>query len=154
MGKIFPKSHKVSKTEEMTVLKWLSLFLYKRINMIMFVSYKGGNSNVKFFLHQLDHKQRVIHISSNEVPTQNQLTMGGITHKLIYKLKPFNFINMGQHKLLCFFFFYQSGIISTFILQQKYIYVIIFWDIVIIFCDKSLLRVYFISKQLATQDRV
>jgi len=37
--------------------------------------------------------------SSNEVPFQNQLTMGGVTHKLIYMLKLFNFINVGQHPL-------------------------------------------------------
>ena len=40
-----------------------------------------------------------MHISSNEVPSQNQLAMGGVTHKLIYMLKPFDFINVGQHSL-------------------------------------------------------
>jgi len=40
-----------------------------------------------------------MHISSNEVSTKNQLTMGRVTHKLIYMLKPFNFINVGQHPL-------------------------------------------------------
>ena len=43
-------------------------------------------------LYQLGFHQRVMHISSNEVPTQNQLTIGEITHKLIYMLKLFIFI--------------------------------------------------------------
>jgi len=38
-----------------------------------------------------------MYISSNEVPTQNPLAMGGVTYKLKYMLKPFNFINVGRH---------------------------------------------------------
>jgi len=41
-----------------------------------------------------------MHISSNEVPIQNQLTMGGVTHKSIYMFKSFNFINDRRHPLL------------------------------------------------------
>jgi len=41
-----------------------------------------------------------MHTSSNEVPSQNQLAMGGVAHKLICMLKPFDFINVGQHPLL------------------------------------------------------
>jgi len=37
--------------------------------------------------------------SSNKAPSQNQLATDGITHKLIYMLKPFNFINVGQTPL-------------------------------------------------------
>ena len=51
-------------------------------------------------IYQLGLNEVVIHIRSNEVPTQNELFMGGVTHKLIYKLKPFNFINVGQQILL------------------------------------------------------
>jgi len=40
-----------------------------------------------------------MYISSNEVQSQNQLAMGGVAHKLIYMLKPFNFINVGQYPL-------------------------------------------------------
>jgi len=44
----------------------------------------------------IDHlNKRVMHISSNEVPFQNQLAMGGVTHKLIYTLKPLYLINVG-----------------------------------------------------------
>jgi len=39
----------------------------------------------------------MMYISSNEIPSQNQLAMGGVTHKLIYMFKPFDFINVGQH---------------------------------------------------------
>jgi len=47
----------------------------------------------------LGFQQGVIYICSNEVPSQNQLAMGGVIHKLIYMLKSFNFINVGQHPL-------------------------------------------------------
>ena len=40
-----------------------------------------------------------MHISSNELPSQNQLVIGGVTHKLIYMLKSFDFINVGQYSL-------------------------------------------------------
>ena len=43
-----------------------------------------------------------MHISSNEVSTQNQLTMGEVTHKVIYMLKPFNFIKVEQQPLSYF----------------------------------------------------
>lgn len=46
-------------------------------------------------IYQLGIKQKVIHIGSNEALTQNQLVMGGVTHKFRYMLKPFNFINVG-----------------------------------------------------------
>ena len=51
------------------------------------------------FLYYLGFQQRVMYISSNNVPSQNQLAMGGVTHKLIYMLKPFDFINVGQYPL-------------------------------------------------------
>ena len=51
-------------------------------------------SFVKFYRNWTINK-RVIHISSNEVPSLNQLTLGGVIHKLIYMFKPFNLINMG-----------------------------------------------------------
>ena len=38
-----------------------------------------------------------MYIISNEVSIQNQLAIGGVTHKLIYMLKPFNLINVRQH---------------------------------------------------------
>ena len=50
-----------------------------------------------------------MHINSNEVLTQNQLAMGGVTHKLIYMLKPFNFLNVGQHPLLYSLYFNSVG---------------------------------------------
>ena len=50
-----------------------------------------------------------MHISSNEVPSQNQLAMGGVTHKLIYMLKPFNIINVGQHPLSYSLYFINVG---------------------------------------------
>ena len=56
------------------------------------------------FLYQLHFKQRVIHRSLNEVPPQNQLIMCWKTHKFIYILKPFNFINIKQYLFLYFFF--------------------------------------------------
>ena len=71
------------------------------------------------FLYQLGNYQRVMHTNSNKVPTQNQLAMGGVTHKLIYMLKPFNFINVGQHPLSYSLYFYQCEIIPTFILQHR-----------------------------------
>jgi len=40
-----------------------------------------------------------MYISSDEVPFQKQLVMGGVTHKLIYMLKPLNFVNVGQTPL-------------------------------------------------------
>jgi len=40
-----------------------------------------------------------MHLSSNEVSSQNQLVMGGVTHKLMYKLNPLNFINIRQSSL-------------------------------------------------------
>jgi len=51
-------------------------------------------------LYQLGLQQRVMHISWNEVPSQNQLVMSGVTHRLMYMFKPFNFINVGQYPLL------------------------------------------------------
>ena len=59
-----------------------------------------------------------MYINSNDIPSQNQLTIGGVTHKLIYMLKPFNFINAGQHPLSYSLYFYQCGTIPTFILQH------------------------------------
>jgi len=47
-------------------------------------------------LYQLGIKQKVMRISSNEIPSQKQLAMGRVTHKLIYILKPLYFINAGQ----------------------------------------------------------
>jgi len=35
-----------------------------------------------------------MHISSNEVPTQNQLGMRGVTYKFISMLQSINFINV------------------------------------------------------------
>jgi len=52
------------------------------------------------FLCELGIQQIVMYTKSNEIPTQNQLVMSGVTHKLIYKLIPFNFVNVGQHPLL------------------------------------------------------
>jgi len=43
-----------------------------------------------------------MHISSNEILSKKQLTIGGVTHKLIYKLKLFSFINVRQTLLLHF----------------------------------------------------
>jgi len=56
--------------------------------------------------------------SSNEVPFQNQLAIGGVTHKLIYMLKPFDFINVGQHPRSFSLNFYQCATIPTFIFQH------------------------------------
>jgi len=50
-----------------------------------------------------------MHTSSNEIPFQNQLAIGGVTHKLIYMLKPFNFINVGQHPLSYSLYFINVG---------------------------------------------
>ena len=58
-----------------------------------------------------------MHISSNEIPSQNQLAIYGVTHKLIYVLKLFNFINVGQY-LLSYSLNFICGTITTFILQQ------------------------------------
>ena len=46
--------------------------------------------------------KRVMHISMNKILFQNQLTIGWVTHKLIYMLKPLNFINVKQTPLLYF----------------------------------------------------
>ena len=56
-------------------------------------------SHVNFFYINWVLNKQVMHINSNEVPSQNQLTMSGITHKLIYMFKPLNFVNMGQSPL-------------------------------------------------------
>jgi len=37
-----------------------------------------------------------MHISSNEVPSQNQLAIGGVAHKLYIHTQALNFINVGQ----------------------------------------------------------
>jgi len=37
-----------------------------------------------------------MYISSNEVSVQIQLTISGVAHKLMYMLKLFNFINVGE----------------------------------------------------------
>jgi len=81
----------------------------------------------------LGFQQRVMHISLNEVPSQNQLAIGGVTHKLIYKLKPFNFINVGQYPLSYSLYFINVGqcplsysnkdlhpILSKLLLMEKY----------------------------------
>jgi len=56
-----------------------------------------------------------MHISSNDIPSQNQLAMDRVINKLIYMLKPFNFINVGQLPLSYSLYFYQCGTILTFI---------------------------------------
>jgi len=40
--------------------------------------------------------KRVMHISSNEILSQNQLAMGKVIHKFIKMLKPLYFINVRQ----------------------------------------------------------
>jgi len=61
------------------------------------------------YIYQLGLKQRVLHLSSNEVLIQNQLEMIRVTHKLIHKLKFFNYINVGQYPLSYAFYFINVG---------------------------------------------
>jgi len=49
------------------------------------------------FSYQLRYKQKVMCTSSNEVPSQNQLAIDGVTHKLINMFKLFTFINVEQY---------------------------------------------------------
>jgi len=71
--------------------------------------------HVKFLYINWTIDKRVMRISLNEVLFQNQLAMGGVTHKLMYMLKPSDSINVGQHPLsyLCIVF-HQCGTIPKF----------------------------------------
>jgi len=60
-----------------------------------------------------------MHISLNEVPSQNQLALGGITHKLIYTLKLLYFINVGQISVSCSYIWKAKYIRSRALLNKK-----------------------------------
>jgi len=40
-----------------------------------------------------------MHINSNEIPSQNQLTIDRVIHKILYILNPLNFVNIKQSTL-------------------------------------------------------
>jgi len=68
---------------------------------------RGTYSNIILnFKYQLYRKQRVMHINSNEISFQNQLTISGVTHKFIYILKPINFLQCGTSPTFLFQHYY------------------------------------------------
>ena len=60
--------------------------------------------SVKFYISIGHLNKRVMHISSNEVPSQNQLAIGEVVHKLYIHTQALEF--------------YQYGTSSTFIFQH------------------------------------
>ena len=61
-------------------------------------SFNGVHLLLNFYINQALNK-RGMYTSSNEVSSQNQLAMDGVTHKLTYMFKPLNFVNVGQSPL-------------------------------------------------------
>ena len=52
--------------------------------------------SVKFYINWV-FKQRVMHISSNEISSQNQLTIGEITHKFYIHTQALKFYQYGTN---------------------------------------------------------
>ena len=89
------------------VSTYMQMLIAKEKLLVIFKS-QINDKDVKFYISIGYLNKRVMHINSNDVPSQNQLAIGGVAHKLYIHTQALEF--------------YQCGKNPTFIFQQKMSY--------------------------------